>query len=62
MPTTIIQAAVGAGKTETALKRLSQTINDRSRPFARAWVLLATKRQEYAFRQRLIDLDDGRSV
>jgi len=62
MPTTILQAAVGAGKTETALKRLSQTINDRSRPFARAWVLLATKRQEYAFRQRLIDLDDGRSV
>ncbi len=62
MPTTILQATVGAGKTEAALSRLSQVISDPQRPFARVWVLLATKRQEVAFRQRLIDLQDGRAV
>lgn len=62
MPTTILQATVGAGKTEAALARLSQIISDPQRPFARVWVLLATKRQEVAFRQRLIDLQDGRIV
>src|SRR5690606_12808784 len=62
MPTTILQAAVGAGKTEAALARLSQVISDSNRPFAKAWVLLATKRQEVAFRQRLIDLQDGRAI
>ncbi|MEO1288893.1 MAG: hypothetical protein AAFV93_14090 [Chloroflexota bacterium] len=62
MPTTILQATVGAGKTEAALNKLSQHISDPHRPFARAWVLLATKRQEVAFRQRLIDLQDGRAV
>lgn len=62
MPTTILQATVGAGKTEAALERLSQTIHDPQRPFAKAWVLLATKRQEVAFRQRLSDLPDGRAV
>jgi ATP-dependent helicase/nuclease subunit B len=59
MPTTILQATVGAGKTEAALNRLSECL---SQPFAKAWVLLATKRQEVAFRQRLIDLNDGRAV
>lgn len=62
MSTTILQATVGAGKTEAALARLSQVISDPQRPFAKAWVLLATKRQEVAFRQRLIDLQDGRAV
>lgn len=62
MGTTILQATVGAGKTEAALERLSQTIRDPQRPFARAWVLLATGRQEVAFRQRLIELQDERSV
>lgn len=62
MPTTILQATVGAGKTEAALARLSQVISDPNRPFAKAWVLLATKRQEVAFRQRLIDLQDGRAI
>lgn len=62
MPTTILQATVGAGKTEAALARLSQLISDPQTPFAKAWILLATKRQEVAFRQRLIDLQDGRAV
>lgn len=62
MPTTILQSTVGAGKTEAALQRLTQTINDPHTPLARAWVLLATKRQEVAFRQRMVDLQDARSV
>lgn len=62
MSTTILQATVGAGKTEAALARLSQIIADPAHPFAKVWILLATKRQEVAFRQRLIDLQDGRAV
>lgn len=62
MTTTLLQTTVGAGKTEAALERLSTLINDDSRPFAKAWILLATKRQEVTFRQRLIDLQDGRAV
>jgi ATP-dependent helicase/DNAse subunit B len=62
MPTTVLQATVGAGKTEAALERLSLLLHDRKRPFAKAWVLLATKRQEVAFRQRLADLKHGHAV
>lgn len=62
MPTTLLQAAVGAGKTEATLQRLTETISDVDKPFAKVWVLLATKRQEVAFRQRLIDLQDARSI
>ena len=62
MPTTVLQATVGAGKTEAALERLSMLLHDRKRPFAKAWVLLATKRQEVAFRQRLADLKHGHAV
>lgn len=62
MTTTLLQAAVGAGKTEAALERLTAVVNDTSRPFARIWVLLATRRQEVAFRQRLTDLKGERVV
>ena len=55
MPTTLLKAAVGAGKTEAALSRLTDSICNPGRPFAKAWVLLASRRQELAFRQRLID-------
>lgn len=62
MPATVLLAPVGAGKTEAALRTLSRVIHNPARPFARAWVLLATRRQEVAFRQRLIELDDGRAI
>ena len=60
MPVEILLAPVGAGKTEFALERLAQTLA--AQPFARVWVLVSGKRQEDAFRQRLAERDDGRSV
>jgi ATP-dependent helicase/nuclease subunit B len=62
MPTTILQATVGAGKTEAALQRLAQVANADPHVFPKIWVLLATKRQEVAFRERLALLDDAQSV
>src|SRR5690349_1891686 len=53
-------APVGAGKTETALNALTAVLQKQR--FARVWVLLATRRQEDAFRQRLIELHDGRNL
>lgn len=55
MPTTILQAPVGAGKTEIALNELISVVHDPQALFKKVWVLLATKRQETAFRQRLIE-------
>ncbi len=62
MTTTILQAPVSAGKTEAALDRLMAVIQASEPRLARVWVLLATRRQEYAFRQRLVERDAGRSV
>ncbi|HEX2618528.1 MAG TPA: hypothetical protein VHL11_00240, partial [Phototrophicaceae bacterium] len=56
----IALAPVGAGKTEAALTALTSVLQHK--PFARVWVLLATRRQQDTFRQRLIELDDGRSL
>lgn len=53
-------APVGSGKTETALQTIAATLNEN--PFARVWVLIATRRQEDNFRQRLIEYNDGRSI
>jgi ATP-dependent helicase/nuclease subunit B len=64
MPTTVLQAAVGAGKTEAALQRLIDCLaQTRSAdPFPKAWVLLATKRQEIAFRQRLLEQQTAKKL
>ncbi len=62
MPTTILQSAVGTGKTEAALQRLLDVICRDPDPFARAWVLLASRRQEFAFRQRLAENNTERAV
>lgn len=50
----LLLAPVAAGKTEIALERLLDVTQ--REPFARVWVLVATKRQQDAFRQRLVDL------
>jgi ATP-dependent helicase/DNAse subunit B len=52
----IVIGAVGSGKTETMLKLITDTA--REKRFARIWVLLATRRQEQDFRQRLIEYSD----
>lgn len=62
MPTTILQATIGAGKTEAALQRLAQTLRTAAEPFPKAWVLLATKRQEVAFRERLALLNADQPI
>jgi len=55
MATTVLLAPVGAGKTEAALNALDQTVRAHrpARGMPRLWVLLASRRQEYAFRERL---------
>ncbi len=53
----IVVGAVGAGKTQAALQLITDTA--REKRFARIWVLLATRRQEQDFRQRLIEFTDG---
>ncbi len=56
MPTMLMKATVGAGKTQQALQQLSAVASQTSeQPFPRIWVLLATRRQESVFRQRLAD-------
>jgi ATP-dependent helicase/DNAse subunit B len=56
MPTTLLKATVGAGKTQAAIQRLLDTaLSPTSDPFPRIWVLLATRRQETVFRQRLVE-------
>lgn len=52
---TLLKAAAGTGKTEAVLKRLLRLLDERTDTFPRVWVLLATRRQEDAFRQRLTD-------
>jgi ATP-dependent helicase/DNAse subunit B len=55
MPTRLLLAPVGTGKTEYLLDHLAQTVRRGS--FDRVWVLVPTERQEIAFRQRLIGRD-----
>jgi ATP-dependent helicase/nuclease subunit B len=52
----VLLSPIGMGKTEHLIKTLVQAFNqsaDNAPTFLRVWVLLATKRQETAFRQRL---------
>ncbi|MFN8375179.1 MAG: PD-(D/E)XK nuclease family protein [Anaerolineae bacterium] len=51
MTTEILLAPAATGKTEQAIERLLNVVEE---PFAAAWVLLASARQEDAFRQRLL--------
>lgn len=60
MPTEFLLASVGAGKTEAAQARLIE-VKQRD-PYAKVWCLLATERQIYAFRQRLMARPDAPSV
>ncbi len=60
MATKLLLASVGAGKTAHILNHLVQTLEDR--PFARVWALLATKRQEDSFRQRLVEWASDRHI
>ena len=53
MPTELVLAPVGAGKTEHVLSRIANLTAEK--PFAPVWVLLATQRQVTDFRQRLIE-------
>ncbi|QPC81769.1 exodeoxyribonuclease V subunit gamma [Phototrophicus methaneseepsis] len=54
MTTTVLQAQVGAGKTALALRQLLAVMQAQSQRLPRIWVLLATKRQEFAFRERML--------
>ena len=56
MPTIVHLASVGAGKTEFALHRLLEFVHHTDKPFLKTWILLATRRQEVGFRQRLVEL------
>ncbi len=60
MPAQLILAPVGAGKTERVIGELAQTLS--VKPFAKAWALLASMRQERAFRQRLVEFAADRAV
>jgi ATP-dependent helicase/DNAse subunit B len=51
MPTTVLLGPVGCGKTRELLSILKQTA--REHPLAPIWVLLPSRRQEDAFRERL---------
>lgn len=58
----VVLAPIGAGKTQAALHELVNTLNSAAENgprFPKAWVLLATRRQEDSFRQRLVDDQTG---
>jgi ATP-dependent helicase/DNAse subunit B len=60
MPTELLLAPVGAGKTEYALKQLHKVIE--TQPLAPVWVLLPGRRQEDALRQRLVESTQERRI
>jgi len=60
MPSELLLAPVGAGKTEHALRQLHEVVE--KHPFAPIWVLLPGRRQEDALRQRLVEGTKDRRV
>ncbi len=62
MPTTLLKATVGGGKTEAVLHEIFQTVHNLKTPFASVWTLLATRRQEDNFRARLAHLQSPNQV
>ncbi len=59
MTATLHLAPIGQDKTEHALRLLRQLTSQRRPAFPKAWILLATRRQELSFRQRLIESDSS---
>ncbi|MYD09591.1 MAG: hypothetical protein F4X02_06065 [Chloroflexi bacterium] len=62
MTATLRLAPVGRDKTEQAIALLRHATDARAGELPKIWVLLATRRQELSFRQRLIDAENSRSV
>jgi ATP-dependent helicase/nuclease subunit B len=60
MTSALVQARVGAGKTQIAQARILAL--KRESPLAKVWVLLATERQMVDFRQRLTDQLPGSTL
>jgi len=60
MTVDVLVADVGSGKTAAVIERLTATA--KHNPFAQIWVLLPGKRQEDAFRQRVLEVKDGQRV
>lgn len=58
MPQILHLAPVGADKTSIALTRLRDTMQSPPHALPTVWALLATRRQQLNFRQRLIDQDE----
>ncbi|MCA9883288.1 MAG: exodeoxyribonuclease V subunit gamma [Anaerolineae bacterium] len=54
MATTVIQAQMGGGKTAAALQRIQSVLATSEMRMPRIWVLLASRRQEFAFRERMM--------
>ena len=62
MTATLHLAPVGRDKTAQAIALLRQLTRERGGALPKVWVLLATRRQELSFRQRLIEADSSQSV
>ena len=59
MPQILHLAPVGADKTSIVLARLREVMQAQPHALPTVWALLATRRQQLNFRQRLIDQDEG---
>ncbi|MDE2636795.1 MAG: exodeoxyribonuclease V subunit gamma [Chloroflexota bacterium] len=58
MPQILHLAPVGTDKTSIVLARLRETLQSPPHALPTVWALLATRRQQLSFRQRLIDQDE----